>query len=214
MALVTGLASCGSSHYTYVKNSSLKTYFKVPAGWSEINQSGMKDVDASLNGVDPDSGMASLLKKISWSVGYDAADPAEPIHLLSIDSARPFVYASIQAMTPKEANATSYDTLRNNFLPVTDEAREYADQQGRLFPGFELLYDKVLTPGHGMRGVRTVYNYKFSQLAPLQTIDVTAYASDDGIMYRLIIRCSARCYQDRKSELDTIATSFTVRSRS
>jgi hypothetical protein len=48
----------------------------------------------------------------------------------------------------------------------------------------------------------------------MHTFDQTAYANQDSsVLYLMLIRCTARCYRDRAVELDTIATSFTVRSQ-
>jgi hypothetical protein len=211
ITLVTGLAGCGSSHYTYVKNSAQKTYFKVPANWNKIEQ---RTLDESLGAEDPDSASARVRTKLTWAVAYDASKIPTPSHLYGygFDSPQPFVHAIIQPLSPDQQGVISLNTLRDSFLPVTAERREAATEQLGL-SGFELLRDDVLTPGHGIRGVRITYNYRIPAVPLLQTFDVTSYVSDDGRLYRFVIRCSAKCYQDRSGELDAIAKSFTVRKR-
>lgn len=206
---VGALVACGSPKYTYVKNSGAKTYFKVPAGWHKIDQNSL---DRTLSADDPDSASAQARKKISWSIAYDAAGDPSASHLLGTAGNEPFVYASVRQLTDAERGAVSLDHLRNIFLPVTDDARQAAVSQGLPFGDFELLRDQELTPGGGIRGVRETYNYAVP-LGGLQTFDLTAYVSDDGHMYVLILRCTAHCYRQRAKELDSIVKSFTVRKQ-
>jgi hypothetical protein len=108
----------------------------------------------------------------------------------------------------------SLDWLRNSFLPVTpEETRKEAAQQIGLGV-FELVHDEVLTPSHNIHGVRVIYSYVLPS-GVLHTFDLTALVNNAGNrVYTLLIRCSERCYGDRFDELNNIATSFTVRSRS
>ncbi|MEO5878062.1 MAG: hypothetical protein ABIS86_18955 [Streptosporangiaceae bacterium] len=203
------LTACGSPSYHYVKNSGDRTYFKVPADWHRIDD---KSLTTALNPtVDPASATAAVLDKATWSAAFDADDEPSASHLFGIGNDQPFVYATVSRMTRDEAGALSLNQLRDLFLPVTEAARKTATDRGVELQGFELLRDDLLTPGHGVRGVHTTYNYVVS-IGALQTFDLTAYASDDGRLFWMVVRCSARCFKDRSSELDTIATSFTVRN--
>ena len=76
----------------------------------------------------------------------------------------------------------------------------------------ELVHSEVLTPSDGLHGVRVIFDYELTN-GVLHTFDQTALVNNAGTMlYLLIIRCSTSCYRDRIDELNTIATSFTVRS--
>jgi hypothetical protein len=207
---VGALAACGSPQYTYVKNSGEKTYFKVPAGWHKIDQA---TLDRVLTSEDPDSASAEVRKKISWSIAYDAATDPSANHLLGTGSSQPFVYATIRQLSDSERGVISLNHLRDIFLPVTDQARQTAASQGAPFDDFELLRDQELTPGGGIRGVRETYNYTVP-LGGLQTFDLTAYLSDDGHMFLMIVRCTAKCFKQRSGELESIIKSFTVRKQS
>jgi hypothetical protein len=207
--LAVAMAGCGAPSYTYAKNSADKTYFKVPRQWHKIDQSAL---DAALSSDDPDSAAAQLRPKLSWSVAYDAHRSPQPEHLYGLGSDDPFVYAIVRPLSEKEQGALSLDQLRDAFLPVTESSRQQMAQQGSTLSRFELLRDQVLKPDSGFRGVRTTYNYSLPTLPTLQTFDVTAYASDDGRLYVMVLRCSARCYKERGDEMDTIARSFTVRN--
>ncbi|MEV4255722.1 hypothetical protein AB0J52_21410, partial [Spirillospora sp. NPDC049652] len=200
---------CGEPRFTYVKNGGERTYFKVPNGWHRIGQ---HDMDDLLSGDDPDSAAARARPKSSWSVGYDASRPPDPTHLFGLGGdEEPFAYAQIRRLSDEARDQVSLNVLRDAFLPVTAESRRQAVKEHRPLTGFELVRDQVLTPGGGLRGVRSVFNYRIGQQLLLQTFDVTTYAADDGRLYQLVVSCSARCYQERSAELDAVARSFTVR---
>lgn len=207
--LALSLTACGDPSYHYVKNSDDKTYFKVPADWHKVDE---KALNNALNSTDPDSATAAVIEKITWSVAYDADSKPSANHLLGLGSDQPFVYVTVRKLSPDEQGAVSLNHLRDLFLPVTEGGRQNAEQTGSGLQGFELLRDEVLAPGNGVRGVRTTYNYS-AALGGLQTFDLTAYTSDDGHLYWMVVRCSAKCFKERSGELNAIATSFTVRTK-
>ncbi|MGN6177048.1 MAG: hypothetical protein ACTHPS_29455, partial [Streptosporangiaceae bacterium] len=70
----------------------------------------------------------------------------------------------------------------------------------------------VLTPGQGVHGVRVTFNYTFPD-GSTDTFDQVAFTnSDDTQVYLLVLHCLASCYQQNHSAIDTVMTSFTVRS--
>lgn len=210
IAAVVLTTGCAAPEYTYVKNSDQKTYFKIPHEWHQIETD---DLDDYLTGANPDSAASVIRQQRWWSVAYDAdADPS-PGHLTtSLVTDEPVVYARVAQLTEPQQNAVSLDGLRDLFLPVTADAREAAASTGQL-TGFELLKDEVLTPDDGTHGVRVVYDYDLGQ-GVLHTFDLTALVNNTGDkLYLLFIRCTTSCYRERADELDTIATSFTVRSK-
>jgi hypothetical protein len=207
--VIAGGTACGAPEFTYVKNSSQKTYFKVPYAW---HATGTKSLDDLLSNTNADSAQSQLREQSWWSVAFDAAaDPASEHLVTNGPTDEPIVYARIAPLSETQQNAVSLDMLRNAFLPVTAEAREAAASTLQL-TGFELVHDEVLTPSGGLHGVRVVYDYELAN-GVLHTFDQTALVNNDGSkFYLLIIRCSTSCYRARSSELDTIAKSFTVRS--
>lgn len=211
-ALITLLglvAGCGAADFTYVKNSGHKTYFKVPHGW---NETATKPLDDTLSGTNTDSVAAQMREQTWWSVAYDAAEDPAAEHLVTTSATdAPIVYARVSPLTEEQQSKVSFDLLRDAFLPVTADAREAA--AGTLpLTGFELVADEVLTPSDGLHGVRVIFDYELAN-GILHTFDQTALVNNAGTMlYLLIIRCSTSCYRERAGELDTIATSFTVRS--
>jgi len=208
VAVALFAAACGAPEFTYVKNSDQKTYFKVPHEWQET---GTQALDNLLSGANPDSATAEMRQKLWWSVAYDAsADPSAEHLLTAASTAQPIVYARVSQLTKPQQNAVSLDMLRNAILPVTAAAREASTLD---LTDFELIHDEVLTPSNGLHGVRVVFDYALAN-GVLHTFDQTAFVNNDGSkLYLLMIRCSTSCYRARSDELDTIATSFTVRSK-
>lgn len=208
-AFIGLLAACGSPQYTYVKNSGDQTYFKVPSGWHKIDA---KPIDPAVTGDDPDSALAKA--RGMWSVAYDADVNPSADHLISLISEEPIVYASVYRLTSDEHDAYSLNKLRDSFLPVTDSAQQALVErsQGRPMPKIERLVDEELKPGDGLRGIHEVYNYVLP-IGGAQTFDLTAYLSDDGQVYLMLLHCSANCYRSRAAEFKSIITSFTVRKQ-
>lgn len=208
--LIVAIAACGSPEFTYITNSSQKTYFKVPMRWHEIDNSSLDQMLAP-SGEDPAA--AEARRQRVWSVAYDADANPSAGHLFgAVD--QPFVYATVAQVAESERGAVSFDKLRDFVLPVTEGARTTAQQAGFPLQGFQLLGDDVLTPGTGIRGVHDVFSYRYPD-GSVQTFDETAYVNDDASrVYLLLVRCSARCYREQQDELKLVAKSFTVRSSS
>ncbi|MCW6009940.1 hypothetical protein K1W54_36160 [Micromonospora sp. CPCC 205371] len=202
-------AGCGAPEYEYVKNSEEQTYFKVPSSWRKVDQNALNVWAAD---ADPDSQLGKLRQQLMWNVAYDASGSPSATHVYGLlPTPDPVAWAKVERLAPVQSNRISFDALRNMVLPVTDDLREAATQAGSMLSGFELLHDEVLTPSEGLHGVRVAYNYDL--LGIVHTFDLTALVNNDATrLYLLFVRCSARCYTERADELNTVVTSFTVRS--
>ncbi|MEO6713513.1 MAG: hypothetical protein ABIM89_08815, partial [Mycobacteriales bacterium] len=87
---------------------------------------------------------------------------------------------------------------------------EVAAAKGAAEAGFEILQNSDLNPRKGLYGLRTVFSYKADGV--LQTVDQTVLTNDrQNKVYYLVVRCSTKCYNDRRDEISTIVDSFTVR---
>lgn len=215
VVVAAAMAGCGKPAYHYVTNSNDGAYFKVPSGWYEADVTPVDEFFMSrLFDVEPGSAAAVRVKDFMWSTGYDASDGPTGYHMLtSYPTSEPIVYSMVLHVPPSVQGLVSLDYLRNVFWPVTTNVRAMYEQAGQSLPGFELLRDEVLEPEDGIRGVRVVYNYRLPSDV-VHTVDLTAHTNNDSsIIYLLLIRCTADCYQERTAELDEIATSFTVRSK-
>ncbi|GIH60509.1 hypothetical protein Msi02_13260 [Microbispora siamensis] len=205
------LSGCAGPEYTYVRDDSGDTYFKVPASWRQIDQ---KTLDKEIFG-DAESAKAQLAKQALWTAAFDAYDEPSLVHLLQGSAGaedKPFVFAKVQKLSEDDQNAVSLDALRLSPpipVPVTEEQRQAIEASG--FSGFELLSDEVLPIEDGVRGVHSVYNYRVGS-GPVQTFDKTAYLSADGTtVSTLLIRCTPACYKKRAAEIATVVKSFKVK---
>ena len=204
-ALVAVLAGCGSPEYTYVTNSEDRTYVKLPTTWRQIDEQALTDAI----GIDP---AISEEERGLWLAGYDADSAPSPMHLFGPSAPAPAAIVAVQQVPETVRGQYSLDKLRDLFYPVTAESRDPAalDPTSDL-PDFALVSDEVLTPGDGLRGVRSVFRYRIDG-GPLQMIDQTNYLNDDASkLYMLFVRCSTECYEKRQQEIDGVVSSFTVR---
>ena len=201
------VAGCGAARYTYVTNSADHTYLKVPASWTQIDE---QDLNNAI-GLDP---AESAKDRGLWLQGYDADPKPSPLHLFGSHAPSPAVFVSVRHVPTGIRGQLSLDALRDLFFPVSPSGRERdaADPTSR-FSDFALYSDDVLTPGHGVHGVHSVFRYRLGT-APPQTIDQTAYVNEDASMiYALFVRCSTECYKQRRREIEAVVSSFTVRER-
>jgi len=200
------LVGCSDPSYTYVKNSSEKTYFKVPRAWSAVNQD---EIERALIPDDPESETSAIKRRLLWAVGYDADETASASHLLT-PTGKPFVYVSVTRLTATQRDDISLNVLRDYLLPVSLDARKIATAQGFGLSGFELLVDESLT-GKGVHGVHEVFNYKFPD-GELRTFDQTAYVSNDSSrVYLMLVTCTAHCHRDNLGLFNNVVSSFTIR---
>jgi hypothetical protein len=204
-------AGCGKPTYTYIANKDAKTYFKVPTAWQKVDPQPIDFVFAEgvFGAQSEDSEIVQEFKRMSWSVLFTAPD-------VGADDS-PHAYGLVTPMPVKFHDKLSFDGLRDLVLPVSDEARAALAQNSQLAAQshFELLNDQVLTPDPGVHGVRVVYNTDLtSRLQYLVTYDLTAVTNNDSsLLYVLLVWCSTTCYRSNAVEINTIVTSFTVRSK-
>jgi hypothetical protein len=210
------VTACGKGQYTYVANQDDKAYFKVPSAWRQVDPGPLDQLFMGrfLGDAAPDSAVAQSFHRLIWSAAFDAAEDPTAEHLITAyPSDQPVTYSLIVHLPEPYQGVISFNVLRDLFLPVTEQDRAQAEQNsnGGSLPGFELLDDQTLTPGHGVRGVRVIYNYQFP--GGINTYDLTSLTNDDNsVLYLLLMGCSTNCYRHNAVEFDNIATSFTVRS--
>jgi hypothetical protein len=197
---------CSAPQFTYVSDTSANTYFKVPFGWHRIS-----DVSLAAQFKTPGSVLGQAAG--TWDIAFDAADAPAAVHLFSPTATRPFAFAFVAPLSPTATNALSYNGLRDVLLPVTPAARTQA-AQGSSFPltHFKLLRDTVLNPGQGVHGVWDTFDYTYPG-GITDTFDQVAFTNSQSTqLYVLMVHCIATCYSTNRDQLDTIMSSFTVRS--
>jgi hypothetical protein len=204
-ALVALLAGCGSPEYTYVTNSTDRTYLKVPASWRPIDDKAMNDAI----GFDP---TLTEEERGLWFEAYDADAEPSPMHLFGPSAAAPAAFVGVQQIPESSRGQFSLDRLRDLFYPVSASAQEAAEMDPTSgVSDLSLVSDEVLTPGNGLRGVHSVFRYRVGD-GPMQMMDQTAYLNDDASkLYMFFVRCSTECYEQRQKEIGNVVSSFTVR---
>jgi len=196
---------CAAPQFTYVSDISANAYFKVPFGWHKIS-----DVDLAAQFKNPGSALGQAAG--TWDVAYDAANAPAAVHLFSPNAYQPFAFAFVTPLSPTATNAMSYNGLRDVLLPVTSAARSQAARGSFPLTHFKLLRDTVLTPGHGVHGVRDTYDYTYPG-GITDTFDQVALTNGNSSqLYVLMVHCITTCYSHNHDQFDTIMSSFTVRS--
>jgi hypothetical protein len=196
-------AGCAAPQFTYVADSSAKTYFKVPNYWHKID----------------DTSLASQLKRHGfttggsiWDQGYDAAGTPSAGHVLSASVSKPFALALVAPLSKTASSAMSYNLLRDFILPVTSTSRQSAAQRGFPLTHFRLMSDSVITPGKDVHGIREVFSYTYPD-GSTDTFDQVALTNSDSTMvYMLLVHCLSTCYSKNTDSIDTVMKSFTVGS--
>ena len=197
------VAGCAAPQFTYVADSSAKTYFKVPNYWHKID----------------DDSLAAQLKSSGftiggpiWDQGFDAAGIPSASHVLSASVRKPFALALVAPLSSAASSAMSYNLLRDFILPVTSTSRQNAAKSGFPLQNFQLVSDSVIAPGSGVHGIREVYSYTYPD-GSTDTFDQVALTNSNSTMvYMLLVHCLSTCYSKNTSAIDTVMQSFTVGS--
>ena len=198
-------AGCAAPQFTYIADSSANTYFKVPYSWHRIS-----DVSLAAQFKTPGS---ALGQNGTWDIAYDAAPAPTAVHLFSPDATKPFAFAFVAPLPPAASQTLSDNGLRDVLLPVTSAGR-LAAAQGGNFPltHFRLLRDRAIKPGPAVHGVWETYSYTYPG-GTTDTFDQVALTNaDKSQLYVLMVHCLATCYSQNRDQIDTIVSSFTVRS--
>jgi hypothetical protein len=203
IVLAVTVSACAAPQFTYVSNSADRTYFKVPGGWHHLSDTAVASAFGS-GGSGQQTGV--------WVVGYDGSTVPSIAHLFG-QTPQPFTWAFVEKLNPTLSNGLSYNGLRDLYLPVTPTMRQIQAQRGFKLTHFHLLSDKVLTPGQGIHGVREIYDYTFPG-GGTDTFDQVALTDANSTeVYLLVTHCLATCYLKHQHEIETVMTSFTVRSQ-
>jgi hypothetical protein len=201
-AIATG---CAAPQFTYISDSGANAYFKVPFGWHRIS-----DVSLAAQFKTPGSALGQAAG--TWDIAYDADQAPAAVHLFSPNAKQPFAFAFVTPLSATASNAMSYNGLRDVLLPVTSASRAQAAQSSFPLTHFKLLRDTVITLGQGVHGVWDTYNYTYPG-GITDTFDQVALTNSSSTqLYVLMVHCIATCYSHNRDQLDTIMSSFTVRS--
>jgi hypothetical protein len=209
VAVVAVASGCAAPSYTYITNADDHVYFKVPTSWQQIDQKELEDQAAS--GLSAEE--AAALKAATWSVAYDADPHPSVAHLLGATAKQPVALSRVLRVPDSNRASITVESLRNAFLPITDEARLAATADGTLIPKADIRTDQPVT-AKGVRGVHIVFQMPIN--GAVETFDQTAYKAVDGSrIFLFLVRCVETCYSHRYgAELNDVVHSFTVESNS
>jgi hypothetical protein len=200
---VLAVAGCGAPQFRYATDSSANTYFKVPHQWHKIHDLSLA-VELQRGGYTAGG--------LPWEVSYDAGIMPSVQHVVSASASKPVAQALVAPVTRAASNAMSYNLLRNLILPVSSANRHLAAQHGFPLTGFKLYRDSIIAPGKGVHGVREIFSYAYPD-GHTDTFDQVALTNSDATMvYLLLVHCLSTCYSNNFNQIDTVMTSFTVRS--
>jgi len=202
-ALATlGLTGCGSPAYTYVADSSAQTYYKVPSQWHQISQ---QSLDAALKA-------AGTSGDGIWSTAFDGSASPTGDNFLAGDLNQPFVFAEVGTLSSTVSNELSYNVLRDFMLPVTSDSRTQDAEEGFPLTDFKSLQDQTISGKQGVHGVRETFDYTFPE-GQANTFDEAVLTNaDETVVYFLMVHCTATCYSQNQSKINTVMSSFTVGS--
>ena len=222
-------SSCSGPQYQYVRNTSLRTAFKVPTAWTLFDK-------ATLLG-EPPGPQASTPDPIRWLVGIDG-DPAPAVqHILnpnSLTTDYPQGVALVQQYSFDDRDSSSFRSLRDYLFPVTQLLQDPNSAQ-------VITYDDSIDR-NGVRGVHVVFQFRASSLAAAEssagttgptdlqrallggegaallspdyvTVDQTALVdAATSRVYYIAVMCSAECFNRNHADIRSIVDSWTVLS--
>lgn len=196
------VSGCGQPSQKYGASKSEGVYFTVPNSWHEIKS-------AQLNAEESKSTSAVVLERlvmVKWQDAFSLDGSVSAKDAFSLKAPNvPLVLARVRDLYPEEANAMSYDLLRDVVWPITD----WVNNPTSTTPVFNIADDHEVVQ-KGARGVRTIFSVVQSGVS--QTIDQTSLmAPDHQKIYVFIIRCTTQCYNKNIKVMSRIADSFTVR---
>jgi len=228
LALAILAASCSGPSHEYVRNTSLRTAFRVPSDWTLFDKE-------TLLGIPPGP-PASTPDPIRWLVGIDG-DPIPAVsHIFNptaLDTDYPQGIALVQEYSFDDRDLSSFRSLRDYFFPVTNLIQDPNNAQ-------IVSYDDTIDRD-GVRGVRVVFQFRANALqavlaaAPADTQEGdlqrallggagAALLSPDYVtvnqmalvdpetsrVYYIAVLCSAQCYDRNRSDIQSIVDSWTV----
>jgi hypothetical protein len=200
LLLLFVLAACTSS-YTYVKNSDVKTYFKVPNEWAIFEEGEI--FRSQITGLSPQGEAAA--KASVWMVAFDAAPKASLNHFFSGSSPYPTGFAQVRQLGQEQRDSVSLATIRNSVFPLNQ-------LQVQDPTSVEFLQSEDLVLDGGIHGNRIIFNVRLGDT--FYTANQTGLVNPQtSLLYLFVIGCEARCYLNHKRTIDEIVASWTVKER-
>jgi hypothetical protein len=199
------LAGCGAAPYRWATDNTDHAYFEVPSGWHEISSRSLADAQADLLGK---SAAGQSGGDFLWARAYSAVPDPGALDLLT-SSSEPMVYSTVQLLSADLRQQLSFDFMRDLIFPVTAADRGEAAAEGDKLTGFNLVTSRVITPGHGMRGINEIFEYDFG--GQLDAFDQTVLTNSSTTkLYLLLVQCLQSCFLSHAAQIKTVVDSYTV----
>ena len=194
------LSACTSS-YTYIKNSSVKTYFKVPNDWRVFDENEI--FKTQMSGLSPQGEAAA--KSSIWMVAFDASPKASLSHFFTGDSPYPQGFAQVRQLSDEQKDSISLASIRNTVFPLNQ-------LQTQDPTSVEFLKSDDLVLAGGIHGNRIIFNVRLGDT--FYTVNQTGLVNPQSSrLYLFIIGCEAHCYLKDMRTIDEIVKSWTVKER-
>ena len=200
LATVMALTSCGSPKYHYVKNSSERTYVKVPHDWALFHE------EEITKGLDQSREAREAYNRLNWSVGFDAAPRPSLDNLLSPKADHPTGLVQVRTLSPAERDGFSLASLRSLLL-------EFDPLAERGTSGVEVLGSRDVERPGGLHGNEFVVNLKTTEGTRVKWHQIALVDSAVRKVHVLAITCEDDCYKANEKVIDQVISSWQVKER-
>lgn len=199
-ALATSaMSACGSPKYHYVKNSEERTYVRVPNEWA------LFDEDQLVTTLDESREAKDLYKKLTWSVGFDAAPRPSLDHIASISADHPKGVVLVRSLLPEQRDRFSLSTLRSVLLGFDPlEAQE---------EGVEVVDSRDVDRPGGLHGNEILVNLTTPEGERVKWHQIALVDSALRKVHLLSISCDDDCYAANEKVIGEVIASWQVKER-
>jgi hypothetical protein len=195
-ACALGLASCGSPKYEYLQDSDVGAYFKVPHGWTVIDEDQLLANDPSLTPTQREA-----RKQTGWSVVASGRLIHQSDGSVAPDPDRPWVSVDVFAL-----NQQGHDVMSNQLMEnlVTDLSQVPADQ-------YTLLGTQSVVLDGGYHGVRRAFERRGEDGSYTDHLEQVLTDPATSRLYTLQIVCSPDCFEQYSDEISAVLGSWTIK---
>jgi hypothetical protein len=198
------LGACGESEYRYISNSAENTHLRVPSDWRIFEED---EFFAQVEDLSPQQ--LQVQKARQWIVAFDSA-PKPSLEHISIPGQHPAGMVRVRGLGEQDHDIVSLKVLRSFLFSGTDPLELAASGD----PNVEVLSNEDVTRPGGLRGIHLVVNLRGATGQEFVTTNYVALTDTaTSRLYLLFIGCRATCYEQHKSQIESIVESWTVRER-
>lgn len=189
------VAGCATPATNFVSNKELGAFFTTPSSWMEVSQKALDQAEFDkIDDVDSQARYDSIL----WQAAYAPTRVKASEVLQTAPQEVPVAYVRVRSLTAQERDAISLNSLRNLVFPVTSQ-----DAQVIIGSDREISQE-------GFGGIDLTYQITIGGV-PQALRQIALMDSDRTTLYLFVVRCSKTCYAKNRTQIETIADSFTVR---